>query len=74
MWSSTRCLSAVKVRGWRSMMQRVPRGRWSGKSSRGLVAFGRVQGLRAAAPCLTCKERYDDQPVIRWDPVKRRLG
>ncbi|GGF28106.1 hypothetical protein GCM10011383_44830 [Hymenobacter cavernae] len=39
-----------------------------------LVAFGGVQGLRAAAPCLACKERYDDQQMIRWDPVKMRLG
>jgi hypothetical protein len=38
------------------------------------VAFGGVPGLRAASPCLAGKERYDDQPVIRWDPVKMRLG
>jgi hypothetical protein len=39
-----------------------------------LVAFGGVQGLRVAAPCLAGKERYDDQLVMLWAPVKRRLG
>lgn len=39
-----------------------------------LVGFGGVQGLNAAEPCQAGKERYEDRQLLRWDPVKGRLG